>query len=55
MGNELKDITSRLCGYNEKGWQVTKAEKLGNGRWELTVVQMEIETPEPEETNDNDK
>lgn len=41
MGNELKDITSRLCGYDGTGWQVTKAEQLSNGRWELTVVQME--------------
>lgn len=52
MGNELKDITSRLCGYDGTGWQVTKAEQLSNGRWELTVVQMEKEDVKEEKLSE---
>lgn len=50
MSNELKDITYRLCDYeNTKGWQVTKAEQLGKGKWDLTVEAIP-EEPKEEET-----
>ena len=47
MSNELKDITYRLCDYDSKeGWQVTKAERLGKGQWELIVEALPEEPKE---------
>ena len=37
MENELKEIAERLCKYSGDGWEITHADKLANGRWDLII------------------
>ena len=37
MDNELKEIAERLCKYSGDGWEITHADKLANGGWELII------------------
>lgn len=54
MSNELKDIANRLGGYNDDGWQITSAQKVGGG-WRLDIQPLvkEPDAEAQEATNEN--
>ena len=52
MSNELKDIAERLDRYADEGWEITSAEKLANGGWNL-IIQPIAKEQTQEATNDN--
>lgn len=52
MDNELKEIAERLCKYSGDGWEITHADKLANGNWELIIQPLEPKKDQ-EATNDN--
>ena len=53
MGNELKDIVERLCGYDD-GWIVETAGKRADGGWDLIVQPLKKEEKQ-EEAHDKPK
>lgn len=55
MSNELKDIAYRLAEYdNSKGWEITKAEKICNGKWSIEVQNIEMFQNKTKESADED-